>query len=184
LYDLAIVPPGRDVAKARALMQQAGVTTPLAVPLTVANTPQGVQTGEVIQSMAAEAGSAVQVNAMEFGASLAAVRRGDFAVTLGGWSGLLDTDSNAWSFLHSDGALNMAHYANAAVDAKLDAARAVSDVAGRRELYDAVWRQVSQDLPLIYLWTPRNIAGVSSKVAGFTLLADGLYRLQDVRPAP
>ena len=184
LYDPAMVPPGRDVARARALLKEAGVTTPLAVALTVANTPQGVQVGEVIQSMAAEAGFAVQVNAMEFGASLAAVRRGDFAMTLGGWSGLLDTDSNAWSFLHSDGALNMAHYANAAVDAKLDAARAVSDIAGRRELYGAVWRQVNQDLPLIYLWTPRNIAGVSNKVAGFTLLADGLYRLQDVRPVP
>ena len=184
LYDPAIVPPGRDVAKARALLKEAGVTVPLAVPLTVANTPQGVQAGEVIQSMAAEAGFAVQVNAMEFGAALAAVRRGDFAMSLGGWSGLLDTDSNAWSFLHSDGALNMARYGNASVDAKLDAARAVSDISARRELYGEVWRQVSQDLPLIYLWTPRNIAGVSNKVAGFTLLADGLYRLQDVQPEP
>jgi peptide/nickel transport system substrate-binding protein len=151
--------------------------------LTVTNTPQAVQTAEVLQSMAAEAGFAVQVNAMEFGAALAAVRGGDFAVTLGGWSGLLDTDSNAWTFLHSGGALNMARYANPTVDAKLDAARAVSDIAARRQLYAAVWRQVNQDLPVIYLWTPRNIAGVSNKVAGFTLLADGLYRLQDVRPA-
>jgi peptide/nickel transport system substrate-binding protein len=184
LYDPSIKPPGRDVAKARALLKEAGVATPLVVPLTITNTPQGVQAAEVIQSMAAEAGFAVQVNAMEFGAGLAAVRRGDFAVTLGGWSGLLDTDSNSWSFLHSDGALNMARYGNATVDAKLDAARATSDLAARRELYAAVWRQVNQDLPLIYLWTPRNIAGVSNKVAGFTLLADGLYRLQDVRPEP
>jgi peptide/nickel transport system substrate-binding protein len=184
LYDPAIVPPGRDVAKARALLKEAGVTTPLVVPLTVYNTPQGVQTGEVIQSMAAEAGFAVQVNAMEFGAALAATRRGDFAVALGGWSGLLDPDSNAWSFLHSGGALNIAGYGNATVDARLDAARTVSDTAARRALYAAVWQQVSQDLPLIYLWTPRNIAGVSNKIAGFSLLADGLYRLQDVRPAP
>jgi peptide/nickel transport system substrate-binding protein len=70
------------------------------------------------------------------------------------------------------------------VDARLDAARTVSDTAARRALYAAVWQQVSQDLPLIYLWTPRNIAGVSNKIAGFSLLADGLYRLQDVRPAP
>jgi peptide/nickel transport system substrate-binding protein len=154
------------------------------VKLTVYNTPQGVQAGEVIQSMAAEAGFAVQVNAMEFGSALVAVQRGDFAVALGGWSGLLDTDSNAWSFLHSGGALNMARYGNALVDAKLDAARTEGEVAARRALYAAVWQQVSADLPLIYLWTPRNIAGVSRKVAGFSLLADGLYRLQDVRPGP
>jgi peptide/nickel transport system substrate-binding protein len=36
---------------------------------------------------------------------------------------------------------------------------------------------------IIYLWTPRNIVGLSNKVAGFTLLADGLLRLQDVRLA-
>ena len=56
--------------------------------------------------MAAEAGFAVQVNAMEFGTALQTVQRGDYVMTLGGWSGLLDTDSNAWSFLHTGGALN------------------------------------------------------------------------------
>jgi peptide/nickel transport system substrate-binding protein len=183
LYDPAIVPPKRDVARAKALLKEAGVTTPFPVALTVYNTPQGVQAGEVIQSMAAEAGFAVQVNATEFGTALTVVRSGDFAMTLGGWSGLLDTDSNAWSFLHGGGALNMARYANATVDEKLDAARTVSDVGARRDLYGAVWQQVNKDLPLIYLWTPVNIAGVSKRVAGFTLLSDGLYRLQDVRPA-
>jgi peptide/nickel transport system substrate-binding protein len=178
------VPPKRDVARAKALLKEAGVTAPFPVALTVYNTPQGVQAGEVIQSMAAEAGFAVQVNATEFGTALTVVRNGDYAVTLGGWSGLLDTDSNAWSFLHTGGALNMARYANATVDAKLDEARTLTDTAARRAAYSAVWQQVNQDLPLIYLWTPVNIAGLSRKVTGFTLLADGLYRLQAVKPAP
>ena len=184
LYVEEIAPTKRDVARARALLKEAGVATPFPVPLVVYNTPQGVQTGEVIQSMAAEAGFAVQVNAMEFGAALATVQRGDYVMTLGGWSGLLDTDSNAWSFLHTGGALNRAGYANARVDELLDRARTVSDLKERRAAYEGVWQQVSQDLPIIYLWTPRNIVGVSRKVAGFTLLADGLLRLQDVHPVP
>ena len=183
LYVEEIAPPKRDVAKARALLKEAGVATPFPVPLVVYNTPQGVQTGEVIQSMAAEAGFAVQVNAMEFGTALATVQRGDYVVTLGGWSGLLDTDSNAWSFLHTGGALNRAGYSNPRVDALLDRARTVSDINERRDAYAGVWQQVSKDLPIIYLYTPRNITGLSRKVAGFTLLADGLLRLQDVRPA-
>jgi peptide/nickel transport system substrate-binding protein len=183
LYVEEVAPPKRDVARARALLKEAGVNVPLTVPLIVYNTPQNVQAGEVIQSMAAEAGFAVQVNAMEFGTAIAAVQRGDFAVSLGGWSGLLDTDSNAWSFLHTGGALNMARYSNATVDALLDRARAVSETPQRREAYEGVWQQVSKDLPIIYLWTPRNIVGLSSKVAGFTFLADGLLRLQDVHPA-
>jgi peptide/nickel transport system substrate-binding protein len=77
----------------------------------------------------------------------------------------------------------MARYANPSVDDLLDRARAVADTAERRALYARVWQQESSDLPIIYLYTPRNIQGVSNKVAGFTLLADGLLRLQDVRPA-
>ena len=53
----------------------------------------------------------------------------------------------------------------------------------RRAAYQGVWQQESKDLPIIYLWTPRNIVGLSRKVAGFSFLADGLLRLQDVRPA-
>jgi hypothetical protein len=47
-----------------------------------------VQTGEVIRAMTAEAGFAVQVNAMEFGAAIATAQRGDYVMTQGGWSGL------------------------------------------------------------------------------------------------
>ncbi len=144
LYVEEIAPTKRDVAKARALLKEAGVTTPFPVPLIVYNTPQGVQTGEVIQSMAAEAGFAVQVNAMEFGTAIATVQRGDYVMTLGGWSGLLDTDSNAWSFLHTGGALNRAGYSNQHVDELLDRARTASAIEDRRAAYEGVWQQVSQ----------------------------------------
>jgi peptide/nickel transport system substrate-binding protein len=181
LYVQELASPPRDLGKARALLKEAGVPTPYAVQLIVYNTPQSVQAGEVIQSMAAEAGLAVRVEAMEFGAAIAAVQRGDYMVTLGGWSGLLDTDSNAWSFLHTGGALNRAGYSNPQVDTLLDQARATDNLAQRRAAYDGVWQQVHKDLPVIYLWTPRNIVGLSNRVSDFTLLADGLLRLQDVR---
>jgi peptide/nickel transport system substrate-binding protein len=182
LYVEEVAPSKRDVAKARALLKEAGIATPVPVPLIVYNRPQDVQVGEVIQSMAAEAGFAVQVNAMEFGTALSTVQRGDYVMTLGGWSGLLDTDSNAWSFLHTGGALNRAGYSNASVDQLLDRARITDALSERRAAYEGVWQQVSKDLPIIYLWTPRNIIGLSSRITGFTLLADGLLRLQDVRP--
>ena len=182
LFDQAIKIPGRDVEAAKALLKQAGVATPYPVDLVVTNTPQGVQVGEVIQSMAADAGFAVKVNAMEFGTAITAVNRGDYQLSLGGWSGLLDTDSNTWSFLHTGGALNYARYSNPKVDDLLDQARLTSDTAARRALYSSMTAQVNADLPLIYLWTSRNIEGVSNRIDGFKLLADGLLRLQDVRP--
>jgi peptide/nickel transport system substrate-binding protein len=181
LYDGSVPIPPRDLDRAKALLKAAGVKPPLRVDLLVYNTPQAVQAGEVIQAMASEAGFDVHVTAMEFGTALAAVVRGDYQLALGGWSGLLDTDSNSWSFLHSGGAMNWAHYSNAKVDALLDQARVESDPAKRRALYGQVAQQVNEDLPLIYLWTTRNIQGVSRRIEGFTLMADGLLRLQDVR---
>jgi peptide/nickel transport system substrate-binding protein len=184
LYAPQIVPPTRDIARAHALLEAAGVKPPIPVKLIVANAPATIQAAEVIQSMAAEAGFAVQVDVLDFGASLAAIQAGDFSMSIGGWSGLLDTDSDSWSFLHTGGALNTSHYSNPTVDALLDQARAVTAVDERRAIYARLWQQENEDLPVIYLYTPRNIEGVSKKVAGFTLLADGLLRLQDVHPAP
>ena len=183
-YAPAVPMPPHDVAAARALLREAGVKTPVRVDLLVYNTPQGTQAGEVIQSMAAEAGFEVRLTAAEFGAVLAATMRSDFQVTLGGWSGLLDPDSNSYAFLHTGSALNIAKYSNAHADHLLEQARMEGDADKRRTLYDQLWRQIQADLPLIYLWTPRNILGVSRKVQGVTLLANGLLPLQDIRPAP
>jgi peptide/nickel transport system substrate-binding protein len=175
--------PAHDAAAAKSLLAQAGVTTPVRVSLLVYNTPQGVQAGEVIQAMAAEAGFDVKVVASEFGAVINATTHGDFEVVLGGWSGLLDPDSNSYPFLHSGQALNITKYANPHADELLEDARRESDLARRRAIYEQLWRQEQADLPIIYLWTTRNILGVSAKVTGVTLLANGLLPLQDVRPA-
>ena len=59
----------------------------------------------------------------------------------------------------------------------------MSDIKACLAAYDRVLQQASKDLPIIYPWTGRNIVGVSRKVAGFTLLADGLLRLQGMYPA-
>ncbi len=176
--------PPHDVAAAKSLLQQAGLTAPVHVNLLVYNTPQGVQAGEVIQAMAAEAGFDVKLVAAEFGTVINATTGGNFELTLGGWSGLLDPDSNSYPFLHSGQALNIAKYANPHADELLEAARRESDPGKRRAIYEQLWRQEQADLPLIYLWTTRNILGVSKKVTGVTLLANGLLPLQDVRPAP
>ena len=184
LYDPALPVPARDLPTAKTLLRQAGITTPLRISLLVGNNPQSVQAGEVIKAMADEAGFDINVTAAESGTVIAAVVRGDYQMTLGGWSGLLDTDSNVWSMLHTGGALNTSGYSNPAVDAALDAARNDADVPTRRADYARVWARQGADLPLIYLWTPRNIQGMSRRVTGLTLLPDGLLRLQDVSRAP
>ncbi|MBV1798531.1 ABC transporter substrate-binding protein [Siccirubricoccus sp. G192] len=58
-------PEPRDVARARALLREAGVTTPLTVEMTVPNNPDLRQVGEVIQAMVQEAGFDLRLRATE-----------------------------------------------------------------------------------------------------------------------
>ena len=95
-YDPSLKPPPRDVAKAKALLKQAGVTLPVKLELLTPNQPDVLQVAEVIQSMAAEAGFDVRIQAMEFASSLQASQRGEYEVYLIGWSGRVDVDGNTY----------------------------------------------------------------------------------------
>jgi peptide/nickel transport system substrate-binding protein len=177
-YFQDLKPPARDVAKAKALLKQAGVSVPVPVTLTITNGSDIQQAGEVIQSMASEAGFDVKLKAMEFASSLQAAYAGDFQAYLIGWSGRADPDGNMWQMLHSGGTFNYGHYANADVDNALDDARTVPGVDQRRTFYAKVWERERQDLPLIYLWTAKNIVGMKKALIGFQQVPDGLIRLQ------
>src|SRR3984957_20024265 len=179
-YDQALKPPARDVAKAKALLQQAGVTLPVPITLTITNGSDIQQAGEVIQAMAKEAGFDIKLKTMEFASSLQAAYAGDFEAYLIGWSGRADPDGNMWQMLHTGGTFNYGHYSNADVDKALDDARTVAAVDRRRSFYAEVWEQERKDLPLIYLWTGKNVVGMKKNLAGFQQVPDGLIRLQGV----
>ncbi len=172
--------PARDPEKAKALLKQAGVIIPVPVTLTITNGSDDQQTAEVIQSMERDAGFDVKIKTMEFAASLQAGYAGDFQAYMIGWSGRADPDGNMWQMLHSGGQFNYGHYSMPEVDKALDDARTVADVPGRRAFYAKVWEQERKDLPLIYLWTSKNIVGMKRSITGFVQVPDGLIRLQGV----
>jgi peptide/nickel transport system substrate-binding protein len=177
-YDARLQPPVRDIAKAKSLLAQAGVKLPVPVVLTITNETDIQQAGEVIQSMANEAGFDVKIRSMEFASSLQAAYAGDFQAYLIGWSGRADPDGNMWQMLHDGGTFNYGHYKNADVDKALDDARTVAGVEQRRAFYAKVWAHERDDLPLIYLWSAANIVGLKASITGFRQVPDGLIRLQ------
>ncbi len=178
LYNAALKPRPRDLARARALLAEAKVALPVAVTLTMVNSPDQLQVGEVIQSMADEAGFAVKVQASEFATALQAETRGDFQGTAIGWSGRVDPDGNLYNPLYSSGPLNASHYANADVDRWLDQARLTTDVAARRGLYARITEQVAADMPVMYLYSTAMVMGMTSRLSGFRPVPDGLIRVQ------
>ena len=112
------VPP-RDVARAKALLREAGAEHPT-VLLRVLNTPLDKQIGEIIQSMASEAGFTVKVQAGETNANIAAFQHGEYQAGLVIWSGRSDPDFNITQFLSCDGFQNWEKYCNPDFQTTLD----------------------------------------------------------------
>ena len=81
-YQKAYPVRGRDVAKAKALLKEAGVTPPVTVDLMV---PKGAETeavAQVLQSMAAEAGFDLKIRVTEFATSLKQAEAGEYQAYL------------------------------------------------------------------------------------------------------
>jgi peptide/nickel transport system substrate-binding protein len=183
-YAKNVPPPGRDVAAARALLAEAGVKPPVPVSILLANSPEAQQVGSTIQSMAAEAGFEVKLAPMEPAAALQAARRGDFQAYLTAWSGRPDPDSNVRDLLRSDAPDNVGRYNSPEFDALIDEAAGTQGLDARRALYAKVFARLHDDLPIIYLYTPGNIVGMSARVQGFVPVADGMIRLAGVTLTP
>jgi peptide/nickel transport system substrate-binding protein len=182
-YDEALPPPPRDLAKAKALLKQADVTLPVKVELLTVNQPDQMQVAEVIQSMVAEAGFDLRIQAMEFASSLQASDRGDYELYLIGWSGRVDADGNTYQFLHSGQGNNASHYSNATVDKLLEDGRSLTDVAKRRPIYAQLFQELRRDLPLTYLYNARITMAMTAKLQGFRPIPDGMIRVQGLEMA-
>jgi peptide/nickel transport system substrate-binding protein len=173
--------PARDVARARRLLAEAGTPNPV-VNLMIPNNPDLRQVGEVIQSMAREAGFEIRLQATEFASALQAAARGDFEAFLVGWSGRSDPDGNIYSFASCKGGQNDGRYCDAEVDRLLDEARAVPDAAARIAIYRKVAAlYLERDRGRIYLWHRKNLFAHSARLQGLRLVPDGLIRPQGIR---
>jgi peptide/nickel transport system substrate-binding protein len=169
--------PQRDLAGARALLKQAGYDR-VAFSFIIGNSPIERQTGELIQSMAAEGGFDITLRQMEANAATAAEVAGDFQLTDGIWSGRADPDGNLSILLASDGFANWGKYNNPEMDALLGKARSTTDVAQRRVFYKQIMTITNEDMPLIVLYHQNWLFATSDKLTGFTPVPDGLIRPQ------
>jgi peptide/nickel transport system substrate-binding protein len=147
----------------------------------VANAPIAQQTGELIQSMASEAGFDVKLQAMEANTAYAAEARGDYQVATGIWSGRPDPDGNISIWVASDGFLNWGKYRNPTLDTLLVQARGSTDVPTRQKLYREITDITQRDVPFIVLYHQRWLFGMTEHLQGFQAVPDGLIRPQGMK---
>ena len=179
-YDDTHPVEGRDVAAARALLDEAGVER-MTLEIQAANNPVQMQLMQVIQAMVAEVGFDVSIRATEFASMLQAQTAGDYEGSQVGWSGRTDPDGNLHAFATCDGGLNDSRYCNEEVDRLLNAARATNDMDERRAIYAEAQEILMVDLPIIYLYHQTWLWALRNEVTGFEGYPDGMIRLAGVR---
>lgn len=176
----ALPVPERDVAKAKALLKEAGQSK-VSVELFVTNNPVDAQLGQVIQAMAQEAGIDIQIRSSEFASQLRDQQQGKFQMSRIGWSGRIDPDGNIHQFVTTKGNQNDGRYSNAEVDKLLDEARTLYDVAERKKRYDAAQKILQDELPIVYLYNQTVFFALRSNLQGFVINPDGMIRLSGLK---
>ncbi len=172
--------PKRNVAKARALLKEAGVPNPSVTLMTPTNSDQQ-RLGQVVQAMAKEAGFDVKIQSTEFATSLNQADKGQYEAYVLAWSGRADPDGNLQSHLGCGAPLNYSGYCNRSVDQAMADARAQSDPAKRRAIYESIAAQVLKDRPIVYLYHRHWLWAHNARLSGFRTVPDGMVRVQGLK---
>jgi peptide/nickel transport system substrate-binding protein len=167
----------RDLAKAKALLQEAGITGPVPVDFMVPKGPEFEAVAQVIQSMAAEAGFDMKLRVTELATSLKQAEAGEYQAFLLDWSGRIDPDGNSYIFHKTGAPQNYSVYSNPVVDKALVDARLVTDLATRKAIYEKMTQQILEDEPVIYLYHRKVLIAHTTKLEGYTQMPDGLVRV-------
>lgn len=174
---------GRDVAAAKALLAQAGLST-VAVEITFENALTDARVAQIVQSMAKDAGFDVKLLPLETASAIERYLAGNFEVYVGNWSGRGDPDPTLYTFFSCKGGQNFNRYCNPELDRVLDAARAEGDVDRRKALYVQADTILRADLPTLPIYHPKWFFAARKSVTGLEVYPDGLLRLQGMKPAP
>ncbi|WP_375465146.1 ABC transporter substrate-binding protein [uncultured Methylobacterium sp.] len=172
--------PKRDVARAKALLTEAGQKAPQ-ITLSVYANSEAPQVGQVIQAMAKEAGFDIKIQAADFTTLLDMADKGNFEAYLYSWSGRADPDGNTFSFLGCKTPLNYTRYCNADADAALQAERGTVDPEKRQAAWKQFADRVLTDRPGIYLLHRKLLWAYSPKLTGFVPYPDGLVRFTGLK---
>jgi peptide/nickel transport system substrate-binding protein len=157
-----------DPAKARKLLQDAGLTLPVKITLNVLGSlRQVVDVAQVVQAQMNKAGFDVALNVQEQGKFIQDWRGGNFEAFASLNSGGPDPDDYFGRTFATGGATNVFKYSNPALDKLLTDARTTQNQADRKRLYDQAQRILACQGPAVHLAYGTLFTAIRSDVKGY-----------------
>ena len=171
--------PKRDPEKVRELLELAGSPDGFSFDVLYAADEQNTRLITLVQAMCAEFGIQLNAQPTEFGQILARAGEGNYTAA---WISLTprnDPDLSSYPWFTSN-STNFARINNATIDDLLTRARAVSDIAERRELYRAAADEMMLEMPYLFIYHTTEIKAYRDRLQNYRHIADGMMRFESV----
>lgn len=182
-YNAALKPYAFDIAKAKALLAEAGHPNGVDVTLDVTNAFK--EQAEVVAQMLGQAGFRAKVQLWEATAVSDMWKdpaKHDRQMYFRSWGdGALDPVGIFNPVLKSNDRGNFSGYSNAEVDRLLTAADTEIDVEKRSKMYQDAQAIIHREAPLLYLWLPQDVYGASRRLKDWQPSPRGVIKLHDAR---
>lgn len=149
VYALGLDCPEPEIDKAKQLVADSGVATPIRLKLNVSNAADSLKTAQVIQAMVKEVGFELEIVPGDYIANISTGQSGNFELLQVGWAGRSDPTGNI--LFKTGDANNYAGYSNPEADALIEAASQTLDIDERKALYRKAVETLSADNVFIYL---------------------------------
>ena len=175
--------PKRDIARAKALLKEAGVPNP-SFTLMTPTTSDTQRLAQVVQAMAREAGFDVKIQATEFATTMKLEDSGQYEASVRAWSGRADPDGNLFNFYGCKQPLNYNGYCSPETDALLAQSRAVVHPAERRKVFEQIADRVVKERAIIYLYHRNLLWAFNARLSGVRNVPDGLLRVTGLKMVP
>ncbi|MDR2528367.1 MAG: ABC transporter substrate-binding protein [Synergistaceae bacterium] len=166
-----------DPAKAKALLAEAGYSNGITMRLWVNNFQDRINGATVIQSMLAEVGIKVEIEALESSIFSQRLTTKEQDLILSTWG--MQTNRDAGQFwlplFHSKsiGPTNWTVLSDPELDRLIDTANATVDAAARKELFQQIWDKLDVLHPMVCLSVPNELYGARKNLEGLEDLYDG-----------
>lgn len=166
-----------DPEKAKSLLKEAGVLVPFPLTILGSTNTDTQRYLQALQAQLGQAGFSVQLDPREESSLVSQINAGKFSVLFQEWSGRADPDGNMRAFLSAGGSQNYSGFSTEKLNATLKKASVTGDLKERKSLYDDAMKTVQEQNPIIVLFRPRNLTGVSVGLEGVRVYPDALPRL-------
>ena len=181
-FDPEYRPFSHDLERARRLMDESGVKTPVAMKTPLREDPVMLRAAQVLKDTAEKLDVKLEIELVDAAASQARIAQGTNPLNIQGWWGYRpDPDQYLYTLLHSTGTwARYFGYANPKMDALLEAERAARATAERRRIFRAISELMNEDAPYVSWHFGSDFKGLSPKVEGFVHYQDSLVLYEDI----